>query len=171
MSKLFLMMGAPGSGKSTYIKRFLTEKDIYISRDKIRFSLLSEGEDYFAHENEVFDTFIQSIKNGLQKYDRVFADASHLNQSSRAKVINKVGQYANEINVIWLRTSLMECYKRNDNREGREKVPKSTIKSMYDSIQEPSAKEGIDTVYIVDDKTKELKILELGKPNKENFIF
>ena len=104
MSKLFLMMGAPGSGKSTYIKRFLTEKDIYISRDKIRFSLLSEGEDYFAHENEVFDTFIQSIKNGLQKYDRVFADASHLNQSSRAKVINKIGQYANEINVIWLRT-------------------------------------------------------------------
>ena len=135
--------------------------------------MLTDDEDYFAHEGTVFMTFLQKIEEALTNgYDtRVFADASHLNQSSRAKVINKVRQYADEINVIWLRTPLMECYKRNENRTGRARVPKPTIKSMYDSIQEPSYSEGITTVYIVDGKTQELKVLELGGDNKENFVF
>lgn len=135
--------------------------------------MLTDDEDYFAHEGTVFTTFLQKIEEALtSEYDtRVFADASHLNQSSRAKVINKVRQYADEINVIWLRTPLMECYKRNENRTGRARVPKPTIKSMYDSIQEPSYSEGIITVYIVDGKTQELKVLELGGDNKENFVF
>lgn len=135
--------------------------------------MLTDDEDYFAHEGTVFTTFLQKIKEALTSgYDtRVFADASHLNQSSRAKVINKVRQYADEINVIWLRTPLMECYKRNENRTGRARVPKPIIKSMYDSIQEPSYSEGITTVYIVDGKTQELKVLELGGDNKENFVF
>lgn len=134
--------------------------------------MLEDDEDYFAHEGTVFTTFLQKIEEALlSKVDRVFADASHLNQASRAKVINKVGQYADEIDVIWLRTPLMECYKRNENRTGRARVPKSTIKSMYDSIQEPSIKEGINRVYIIDGKTQELKVLELGGANIENFVF
>ena len=134
--------------------------------------MLKDDEDYFAHEGTVFTTFLQKIEEALlSKVDRVFADASHLNQASRAKVINKVGQYADEIDVIWLKTPLMECYKRNENRTGRARVPKPTIKSMHDSIQEPSIKEGISRVYIIDGKTQELKVLELGGANIENFVF
>lgn len=65
----------------------------------------------------------------------------------------------------------MEIYRRNDLRTGREKVPHNVIKSMYDSIQEPSIKEGISNVYIIDGITHELKVLHLGKENKENFIY
>ena len=52
--------------------------------------MLTDDEDYFAHEGTVFTTFLQKIEEALTSgYDtRVFADASHLNQSSRAKVIN-----------------------------------------------------------------------------------
>ena len=107
-------------------------------------------------------------------HKRVFADATHLNQSSRAKVLTRLitePDIIDSINVIWLRTPLMEIYRRNDLRTGREKVPHSAIKSMYDSIQEPSIKEGINNVYIVDGITHELKVLHLGKKNKENFIY
>ena len=65
----------------------------------------------------------------------------------------------------------MEIYRRNDLREGRAKVPKSSIKSMYDSIQEPTAREGINKVYIIDGISHELKVLSLGNKNKENFIY
>ena len=134
--------------------------------------MLTEDEDYFAHEGTVFETFCQKIEEALvSRCDRIFADASHLNPASRAKVLNKVKQYADEINVIWLKTPLMECYRRNENRTGRARVPKPTIKSMYDSIQEPSASEGIRMVYIVDGKTQELKVLELGGNNIENFVY
>ena len=50
---LYLMMGVAGSGKSTYAKNILKDGDIYISRDEIRYSLLTEEDDYFAKENEV----------------------------------------------------------------------------------------------------------------------
>ena len=65
----------------------------------------------------------------------------------------------------------MECYRRNDNREGIAKVPHDVIKSMHDKIQEPSAKEGINNVYIIDGGDRELKVLKLGEKNKEKFIF
>lgn len=175
MAKLFLMMGAPGSGKSTWIQKNLKPDDIYISRDKIRFSMLQEGEEYFSHEPKVFNTFVEQINSALMlnisNHIRVFADASHLNPASRAKLLNKIEAYRDETNVIWLRTPLMICYQRNDNREGRAKVPHSIIKSMYDSQQEPSYREGINKVYIIDGKTEELKILELGGKNEEEFKF
>jgi len=65
----------------------------------------------------------------------------------------------------------MEIYRRNDLRTGREKVPHNVIKSMYDSIQEPSIKEGISKVYIIDGFTHELKVLELNQENEENFKY
>lgn len=62
---LFIMVGLPGSGKSTFLKRraheFTTSRCGYtvVSRDAIRFSLLSDTDDYFAKENEVFKKFTQ----------------------------------------------------------------------------------------------------------------
>ena len=49
---LWLMCGAPGSGKSWFAKNILKTDDTwqYISRDEIRFSLIKEGEDYFGKE-------------------------------------------------------------------------------------------------------------------------
>ena len=53
-TKVFVMCGPAGSGKSTWlIKQMKPKTDVCISRDNIRFGLLKEGEDYFAHENDV----------------------------------------------------------------------------------------------------------------------
>ena len=54
MAELILMMGIPGSGKSTWVKNHMKSDDIYISRDEIRFSLLQPGDEYFSKEKEVW---------------------------------------------------------------------------------------------------------------------
>ena len=67
MKKLILMMGPPASGKST-ITNLIAEnhnKICIVSRDAIRFSLLRDGEDYFAHEDEVIETFYSRINEAL----------------------------------------------------------------------------------------------------------
>lgn len=85
----------------------------------------------------------------MLKYDRIFADATHLNSISRAKVINKLKQLPEEINVIWLDTPLEECIKRNNCREGRAKVPEQVIKNMYSNMCPPINTEKINYLYIV----------------------
>ena len=68
--KIFLMCGIPGSGKSFWIQNQISNNQTQccvISRDKIRFSLLKDGEDYFKRENAVFAQFVKEINNSIEK--------------------------------------------------------------------------------------------------------
>lgn len=160
MSKLYLMAGAPGSGKTYWATHHLTENDKYISRDEIRFSMLEDKDDYFARENEVFDEFIKQINNSLMIYDNVFADATHLNFASRNKTISRIHVPVDEINVVFLDTSLNMCIKRNAQRTGRKFVPETVIKNMYRSIKFPEKEEGIKNVYVIKEN-EPINIIEL----------
>ena len=160
MSKLYLMAGAPGSGKTYWATHHLTENDKYISRDEIRFSMLEDEDDYFARENEVFDEFIKQINNSLMIYDNVFADATHLNFASRNKTISRIHVPVDEINVVFLDTSLNMCIKRNAQRTGRKFVPETVIKNMYRSIKFPEKEEGIKNVYVIKEN-EPINIIEL----------
>ena len=160
MSKLYLMAGAPGSGKTYWATHHLTENDKYISRDEIRFSMLEDKDDYFARENEVFDEFIKQINNSLMIYDNVFADATHLNFASRNKTISRIHVPVDEINVVFLDTSLNTCIKRNAQRTGRKFVPEIVIKNMYRSIDFPEKEEGIKNVYVIKEN-EPINIIEL----------
>ena len=89
--KLLLMCGIPGSGKSTLAKKIVESgkyaSTTYVSRDDIRFSLLRGTKEYkaafsnretnnqdevdyitvnyFSKEKEVYEQFINKIKEGL----------------------------------------------------------------------------------------------------------
>ena len=167
--QLFLMMGAPGAGKSTWLKRQLKDNDVYVSRDIVRFSKLQPGDDYFKYEGEVFAEFTSYIVNALsdKNVDRVFADASHLNAGSRFKILNAIAKEFErrekvvpyDVNVIWLKTSLETCIERNNYREGRANVPEGTITSMWKSQTLPKASEGVKRVYVVSEKQEEILVI------------
>ena len=77
MSDLYLMMGCPGSGKSTFLKNKIKNKDLecaIISRDEIRFSITKPDEPYFAHENEVCAAMWEKINVELANGKNVFVD-------------------------------------------------------------------------------------------------
>lgn len=152
MAKLFLMMGIPGSGKSTWCKNHISPLERYVSRDEIRFSLVSEKEEYFSKENQVYKHFIKQIDGYIKRDYDVFADATHLNSASRNKLLRSISTSPDEINIIWIKTSLEEALKRNENRKGtRSYVPRSVIRRMCNQIETPSFEEGIDKIYIIED--------------------
>lgn len=148
MGKLFLMVGFPGSGKSTWLKNHCKENDIIVSRDTIRFSMVKENEEYFSKEKEVFKEYCKQINENLAAGHNVFADATHLNVASRKKVLDNVTGY-DSVHAIVMDTSLTEAIKRNDNRTGREFVPRSAIRRMAAQFEFPDITENFDTVYEV----------------------
>ena len=164
MVRLFLMMGIPGAGKSTYLENhigsFLQPK--IISRDKIRFSLLKDGDEYFSKETEVFEKFTRQINNSLGRgYGDTIVDATHLNAGSRKKVLKNIDRnLADEVIVIWIKVPLETALERNEQREGRNFVPEKVIKNMYNSLTKPSFYEGIDKLWIVTDNEIRKELLE-----------
>lgn len=151
MAKLFLMMrNTADHGKSYWSQHHLDKNTKYISRDEIRFSMLEDGDNYFAKEKHVFKEFCRQINSAIEKYDRVFADATHVDFSSRIKLLNQINKNSlEEINIILLDTNLEECIRRNSNRKGREVVPENVIRDMYQRLTIPDINEPFDNIYII----------------------
>lgn len=142
MNKLYVMIGAPGSGKSTFAKQHLSNIK-YVSRDEVRFSLLQDGEDYFSREKEVYREFIWRIYNTLHdEKEDVIADATHLNPFSRAKFFKALPLDFSKIKVIgvYINTPLATCLKRNSYRskEDRTYVPESALCKMFHNLTPPN---------------------------------
>ena len=149
MSKLIMMIGIPGSGKSTYVKKNYPDI-IPVSRDVIRFELLDErGGNYFDYEDEVFEKFIAQIIGSLVGEEITIADATHLNKKSRAKVLSRVAQFANEIEAVVIDVPLETAFAQNDKREGRAWVKHGIIRRMWFSMEEPTAEEGFTKITII----------------------
>jgi len=145
---LYILCGAPGSGKSYFAEKyFLKDETIYyVSRDKIRYSMIKENDEYFSKETEVFNAFIWEIKNILDSktipFKGVIADATHLNWASRRKLLNALGilngKYSNiDIIVVYIRPDLNTVLSRNNSRIGRAKVPEDVVRRMYNSQTSP----------------------------------
>lgn len=144
---LFIMVGAPGSGKSTFAAAHASRGDsAIISRDKIRFSMVGEDEEYFSKENAVFKEFTNQISNALNSpwIQEVWADATHMTTTARTKLLVNIKIPLEDIHIcpIVVRPDLDTCLRQNDMREGRAVVPHTAIKKMLQSYQDP-AKDGI----------------------------
>lgn len=150
---LYIMVGVPGSGKSTYIKQHINSAtEVHISRDAIRFGLVAENESYFSKENEVTKKYYNDISNALhdEKITAVYADATQTTTKSRKTLIDEVFPFGVpsfiKIVPIVVKPDLNTAICRNRMRSGRECVPETVIKRMYHNIINPN-KDSFNNLY------------------------
>lgn len=166
MSKLYIMMGIPGSGKSTWCQHHMKDTDAYVSRDRIRFGWVNPNEPYFSKEKQVYQEFIDTIEKNLKTHNNVYADQTSLDSRARRKLITSLHIQPEEIHIIWLNTPVEVCLKYNALRKGIEKVPEQSIIQMFGRLEKPTWSEGVKYLHIIENGKETIIDLE-AEANKE----
>jgi len=167
MKKLIVMCGIPGSGKSTWIKNKMCSQNgvAVVSRDAVRFSMISSEDEYFSKEKQVFAEFIRLIKSHLEgdEVETVIADATHISAASRKKLLASLGSSLKGVSVeaVVLNVSLATALERNSHREGLANVPETAIRNMYNGFRAPALTEGFNKIYICGENGCTEKVLEV----------
>ena len=157
---LYVSCGVPGSGKSTYLNKIKGDNEIVISRDNIRFSMLKEGEQYFAHEDEVFRTFCNNIARYIKAGINVYADATHLTVASRKKLVDAVKRRCtpSKICVLFFIIPLKICLERNEMRKNTKAyVPEENVIQMSSRYNLNS--QGFDAVFHINENGEITRIV------------
>ena len=139
--QIYVMCGVPGCGKSTWARKHaIPGHSAIISRDRIRFDMLSPNDDYFKYEDEVLEQFYKQINMAIESpwVDEIYIDATHLNERARNTLLDNIDVFAaTELIMVWFDVSLETCLERNAQRTGRALVPEKAIRNMYKFFQQP----------------------------------
>lgn len=144
---LYMMIGIPGSGKSTVANTLSNYLNIpVVSSDKVREELTGSEED-FSKDGLVWGKAIPlKLNKALTKGDAIF-DATNLRLRDRNKLCKSL--IPHEKVAVFVSIPLEECIRRQDLRD--RKVPSERIREMYDNLMEPTFNEGFSNIYIVKD--------------------
>jgi predicted kinase len=152
--EIILLVGLPGSGKSTWVKKFILDNPDYIvvsTDDIIENYAKSVGKTY----SEVFDEYMSNaeveynikLATNLREGKSIIVDRTNLYVKSRRKILSKVPKDYRKISIIF-NTHIDEIQKRLAVREKStgKIIPDYIFSSMTKGYQEPVLSEGFDDI-------------------------
>jgi len=135
MPELIMLVGLPGSGKTTYLKTH-PQNAVRLSLDDFRF--LMTGKDFHPpFEPSVHAWVEQTGRYLLSQGYSILIDATSVRKSLRVKWTRLAKEYGATTKAIWLDTPYFTCVERNAGRD--RKVPEEVIRRMSEDFEEPVA--------------------------------
>lgn len=146
MAKFIMLIGLPGSGKSTYATRYKSKypNTAVVSSDEIREELFGDVNDQ-THNGEVFTTMLNRTREFLKADIDVIYDATNINRKRRTNLLKELPDDTVKIAVIFA-VAFELCREQNENRSRQ--VPYEVLERMYKSFQVPSHGEGFNKIEI-----------------------
>lgn len=149
MPKAYILVGIPGSGKTTWVSQQSWHKDCaFISTDKWVYHFAVEQNKTYT---EVFDDvmptcvdlMVQDVINAREKGQDIIWDQTSTTVASRKKKFNMLPDY--EHIAVVFRIPGQEELKQRLDRPGKE-IPDSVVQSMIDNFEMPTIEEGFTKV-------------------------
>jgi predicted kinase len=151
-SKVIVMIGAPGSGKSTFAKKLWQDNPNfkYLSSDALR-AELGSGEEDQSVTPQVFSTLKRRLDHCLRRNESVIVDATSMNAKDRRDYINAAKQYNAKVIAYAFVCDKQTLLERNQKRGagGGRNVPEFVIQRMLDKYQQPLSSEGFDEIIFI----------------------
>lgn len=162
MSKdLYILIGPPGVGKSTWVQKHFQGECVVVSSDNILEEIAAEtGTTY----NETFNKYMKAADRMMwEEFDRVIEERHHpvvfdrtnMSRGARARVFNRLKQFHRGHGytihaVVIPKPDEAEHKRRLASRPGKT-IPENVVESMIRSFEFPSVEEGFDSILIIED--------------------
>lgn len=146
MSKFVMLVGLPGSGKSTYTKRVYKNASdtVILSSDEIRASMGFKPNE--GHP-EVFSEMLKRTKMSLQAGKDVVYDATNLSRKHRIATLQEVRKFCDSRECVLFATPVNICVEHDKWRKAT--VGASVIFRMLKSFNVPMLCEGFDKINVL----------------------
>ena len=152
MATLILMVGLPGSGKSTWAEQYQTEhaaeNAVICSSDAKREEIYGDAS-ILGNTNKIMKAVEEDIVTVLQNGGTAIYDATNGTVAKRKLVLARFKRQFPDVHTVcvYCQASPQTCIERQANRA--RKVPADAIKQMAKYMTMPSKLEGWDEVIYV----------------------
>jgi predicted kinase len=132
-----VLVGLPGSGKSTFVQRVLGSGYRVVSKDAMP--------NVRRRETRQHELVTASLRAG----DSVVIDNTNPTVADRAPLVNAARLHGARPIAYFFETSTREAVARNRGREGRARVPNVAIFAIAKRLTPPVFEEGFEEIYRV----------------------
>jgi predicted kinase len=154
MATAYLTIGLPGSGKTTFFKKFCNDKGIfYICPDDIRKRVNGSWNDQ-SNMKEIWEIAFEEMKVNLLKNIDIGLDSTLCYRADREKTCKYLRDLGIEnIEAIYVNTDLETSLMRNKNRD--KFVPEYVLEKYNNSLlsEPPNLKEGFSKITILSENS------------------
>ena len=131
--QMILMIGIPGSGKSTFAAAHFPPGYVRISRDVLRTRARVAA----------------ALAEALEKRRDIVIDNTNVMRIERERFILPAKAVGYRVTGYYLQSIAADCLKRNAQRSGAARIPDAGVLARARDLEMPSREEGFDELFYV----------------------